>query len=256
MLNNQIIWKDIYLSGIKSDYMISNTGKILNRETNELRIPSLTKNGYLRLILYCHGLSYPVSIHRLVAEYFVINSDPKNNIQVDHKDGNKQNNNDWNLEWVTPKENTNRAIKLGLTDPKKRNQVNGSKSGVSKFTEDQVNEVCKLLEKGLSNKEISELINVDSELVRNIRRKKSWTHISSQYIIPEPEKRNYYNNEFRDNIKILISCGRSDIEIAHALGMSDPESYGKKYVNKIRSRINKDQSSTTIPWIIYDFKYR
>lgn len=34
--------------------------------------------------------------------------------EVDHIDGNKNNNTVWNLEWVTPQENTHRAIINGL----------------------------------------------------------------------------------------------------------------------------------------------
>lgn len=52
------------------------------------------------------------AVHRLVAQAFIENTN--NYTQVDHLDGNKLNNNVSNLEWVTPKENTNRAWKLGL----------------------------------------------------------------------------------------------------------------------------------------------
>ena len=250
---NNIQWKDIYLDGIQSSYAISNNGQVMNKNTKELRSPSITNNGYLRIILYNHGKSYPISIHQLVANYFVYNPDPKTKIQVDHKDGNKLNNWDWNLEWVTPKENTQRAIALGLTDPKYRNQAKGSKSGMSNHTEEQAHAACKLLEQGFTNKEIADKIGVDTEFVRSLKRG-GWSHISRNYNIPKPEKRLYYSDEMRDNIKILIGCDRTDLEIAKALGLPDPNSYGRKYVSKIRSRCKlQDKGSTTIPWIIFDF---
>ena len=248
----KIEWKNIYLDGFESCYSISNNGQVLNRDTNELRSPS-NNNGYLRIILYRNGKAYAFSIHQLVAMYFVNNPDTKTRTQVDHKDGNKQNNWFWNLEWVTPKENTQRAIQLGLTDPRHRNQVKGSKSGVSVYNEDDAHNVCKLLEEGLSNKQIADKLKVSSEFVRSIKRGIAWKDISSQYNIPETEKRNYYSDEFRNNVRILIACNRSDLEIARALGLPDPDTYGKKYVNKIRSRDSQDKGSTTIPWIIFDF---
>ena len=253
MTTYNIEWKNIYLDGIESCYSISNNGQVLNRDTNELRVPSNTPNGYLRIILYMHGKSYAFSIHQLVAQYFVPNLDPINNIYIDHKDGNKHNNWYWNLEWVTPKENTQRAIALGLTDPKSRNQPKGSKSGVSIYTEEDAHNACKLLEQGLSNKEIADKLNVSTEFVRSIKRGRAWVDIRKQYNVTDPEKRSYYSDELRDNIRILIACDRSDLEIARALGLPDPDKYGKKYVNKIRSRDYNDEGSTTIPWIIFDF---
>jgi hypothetical protein len=51
-------------------------------------------------------------VHRLVGELYIPN--PDNLPQIDHKDSNKLNNHYTNLEWVTNKENMDRAIKNGL----------------------------------------------------------------------------------------------------------------------------------------------
>ena len=54
-----------------------------------------------------------VPVHRIVATTFIPNTDPKK-IFVNHKDGDKQNNNVSNLEWVTPSENSIHAYQTGL----------------------------------------------------------------------------------------------------------------------------------------------
>lgn len=51
-------------------------------------------------------------IHRLVATTFIPN--PNNKPEVNHIDGNKENNNVTNLEWVTKSENGFHAYRIGL----------------------------------------------------------------------------------------------------------------------------------------------
>jgi hypothetical protein len=61
------------------------------------------KDGYLLVDLQNAGKKVTYKVHRLVAIAFIKN--PKNKPQVNHKDGNKENNNVNNLEWVTDSEN-------------------------------------------------------------------------------------------------------------------------------------------------------
>lgn len=53
-------------------------------------------------------------VHRLVAETWIPNPNPNYYTQVNHIDGNKDNNSVENLEWVTPSQNTRHAWRTGL----------------------------------------------------------------------------------------------------------------------------------------------
>jgi len=80
--------------------------------------PQTDKYGYLKVSLSrgsrALGQDYKM-IHRLVAEAFIPN--PDNLPCINHKDGNKINNLVDNLEWVSWKDNTVHAWKMGLCKP-------------------------------------------------------------------------------------------------------------------------------------------
>ena len=91
--------------------------------------------GYKRVTLTdSTGKVHTKSVHRLVASTLIPN--PENKPHVNHIDGNKQNNNVDNLEWVTREENRNHATKMELWKPKY-----GSQSHLAKVNEDDVTNI-------------------------------------------------------------------------------------------------------------------
>ena len=72
--------------------------------------PSTNYKGYKIIRLSNNGNRPCKAIHRLVAETFIPN--PDNLPQVNHKDGNKENNSFTNLEWVTNEENSIHAQRM------------------------------------------------------------------------------------------------------------------------------------------------
>ena len=97
-------------------YLVSNTGLVKSLHWGKEKllkqvIRSKNYQYYFVGLLKNKKRKY-FAVHRLVAQAFIENTN--NYAQVDHLDGNKLNNNADNLEWVTPKENTNRAWKLEL----------------------------------------------------------------------------------------------------------------------------------------------
>lgn len=109
------IWKDI--EGYVGLYQVSNLGRIkslANRSNHkdEVILKPATVQGYKKVNLYknSNGKIYPV--HRLVATAFISNEFNKE--EVNHIDGNKNNNCVENLEWNTKKENQIHCVKTGL----------------------------------------------------------------------------------------------------------------------------------------------
>jgi hypothetical protein len=109
-----LIYGDIDLS---DKFLISNDGQLFSIKTNRLIKLNINKQGYY---FYTASLGQRkknkmIKIHRAVAFMFV--NGYKKGLVVNHKDGNKTNNNFENLEWVTGKDNTQHALKYGLLNP-------------------------------------------------------------------------------------------------------------------------------------------
>ena len=88
-----------------SRYEITNTG-IIRHKINKINLkPKIDKYGYQVVCIRNDEdkIKHP-TMHRLVALTYLPN--PNNYPQVNHKDGNKLNNDINNLEWCTVKENT------------------------------------------------------------------------------------------------------------------------------------------------------
>lgn len=93
-----------------TNYSITKDGKIFNNKTNKWLKGQQNKNGYWSVTLTLPNDKKRLYIHRMVLETY--NPNPNSNIlEVNHKDGNKSNNLITNLEWVTPQENKQHAIK-------------------------------------------------------------------------------------------------------------------------------------------------
>ena len=97
-----------------SNYEISDEGLVRNKVTQYILKGRLSKSGYYQVSLKedATGKFKNQYIHRLVAIHFIDNSENKR--EVNHKDGNKLNNNLNNLEWVTTSENQKHRHSIGI----------------------------------------------------------------------------------------------------------------------------------------------
>ena len=100
-------WKEIKSF---SDYEASSEGVIRNKETKQTIKPFKQTNGYYKIKLYREHKPYTKMLHRVIAATYLGES----KLDVNHKDGNKTNNNIKNLEYVTKSDNMKHAYKNGL----------------------------------------------------------------------------------------------------------------------------------------------
>ena len=101
-------WRPVV--GYEGHYEVSSLGDIksVKRCRGASRTPRILKkhlgsSGYEFVVLRKDGVNKNATVHRMVARAFVPKPDGKD--CVNHKDGNKLNNNAQNLEWVTYSEN-------------------------------------------------------------------------------------------------------------------------------------------------------
>ena len=128
-MNDIEIWKDI--KGYEGMYQVSNLGNIKSLERYKRNHSKLQKieekllklhinktNGYVYVVLTKDTIEKNIRVHKLVAQAFIENSN--NKPQINHIDGNKQNNRVDNLEWCTQSENELHAYRTGLANNDKR----------------------------------------------------------------------------------------------------------------------------------------
>jgi len=130
------------------------------------------KGGYLEVGLSVLGKISPKFIHKLVAESFIEN--PENKKQVNHINGVKTDNRLANLEWVTPAENQNHAIRTGLV----RVRLGEEKGDRAKLKNNQVVEIKKLLrDKIATQTKIASMFGVSRSTIGFINTGETWSHI-------------------------------------------------------------------------------
>lgn len=105
----------IEISGYEGLYKINESGEVINIVTGALKKVYFNPQGYKMITLCKSNRSRVFLLHRLIARYFVPN--PKNYRCVNHIDGDKQNNDLFNLEWCNHSHNNKHAYDTGLKKP-------------------------------------------------------------------------------------------------------------------------------------------
>ena len=167
------MWKPV--KGYEGFYCVSDDGEIkaLERTMHKGKChrtwhehilkTAIDAKGYLRTSLSKNGKTSTVKIHRVVAEAFLEN--PFDLPQVNHIDGNKQNNSVSNLEWISQSDNMKHACKTGLK------LCSGENNSCSKLT---VHDVVEIRNSDLTQKELANLYGVSKTTIARVIHHKSW----------------------------------------------------------------------------------
>lgn len=95
--------------GYEGRYSVTDDGRVFSHKNNKWLKLIMHSQGYLTVHLSTPEIgSRNKRVHRLVAESFIPN--PEKFPQISHKNLNKSNNNVSNLEWVTSRTNSIRAL--------------------------------------------------------------------------------------------------------------------------------------------------
>lgn len=123
-------------------YYVDRDGNVFAKRNGKFIQKKATthKRGYV----YVRTVTKNYQLHRLVACAYIKNDNPSIKKYVNHLDGNKTNNTVKNLEWVTCKENSQHAIKNGLTNFMKKNE------GRLKYTNKQCKDVVNRVKNGMT----------------------------------------------------------------------------------------------------------
>ena len=104
----------------------------------------------------------------------------------------------------------------------------GTNNVNNRYTEDQIHEVCRLLELGKYPKDIENETGVDNDIVQKIRKKELWTQISSFYDFPDID---IYHGENHSNAKYTSAQIHEVCKLLEDPSMSYPKISKKTGVN-------------------------
>lgn len=197
--NNAEVWRDIV--GYEGLYQVSNFGRVKSLKRKYInqygefgekeefikkqKLSAFDKSqkdtkGYFVVSLANNDRGKWVRVHRLVATAFLPN--PHNLPEVNHKDGNKQNNNVDNLEWVTRSQNNLHAWRTGLRAKGETERVKKIKEhtlGLKNISKEMVLDIfknCKSGIKGLSARAFANKYGISVQTVCNIKDLKNETY--------------------------------------------------------------------------------
>lgn len=172
------VWRPV--PGYDGKYLVSNTGEVktlVNRggrprtDSGRKRALNTNSKGYLYASLRSRGVSRNVFVHRMVVAAFV--GPIPEGMQVNHKDGNKQNNHLSNLECVTSLQNVRHAVEV------LQNHARGERHGRSSATNETISRLWEMLADGVAPADASRRLGFSKGFAGVLLRGETWKHFDS-----------------------------------------------------------------------------
>lgn len=211
MNNNEEKWVSLNWNGIIVErYDISSKGRIYDKYKRTFVSYSIDKDGYFMASIHIeeNNIGYKkIRVHRFELLSFDFNPNYMN-LQVNHKNGNKQDLDINNLEWITPIGNTRHGWDTGL------NNNIGINNGVGKYTDQDIHKICQLVDQGYSNADICTMFNIMdtpnrkifSALISGIKSGRTHRNISINYkFMQGGNEKNRYSLEFAELVCQFLS---------------------------------------------------
>lgn len=171
MVDESELWRDV--PGYRGKYVVSSLGRVRGRTNihgRPLLKPAKNAQGYLVLCLRKNGKGKTAFVHRLVARAFL---GPRPIYkQVHHIDGVKGNNRVGNLKYVTARENTREAMRMGLWTPSSGESHPGRKLNL-----EQVGAIRKLRQKGACIRTMAAMLGMSTSAITKIVHFKNWKEV-------------------------------------------------------------------------------
>ena len=300
------VWKDIIIDNSYTGYQVSTYGNIRLKKTKEKintweNIYSALKRPYLMVRLNWvdpntkKKYTKICSVSRLVAINFIpIPRKYKkdglsyDDLEVDHlRDGDDDNHRDnsiYNLQWITRKENVQKAKEAGLYNKDylkgiKRlgTGMRGSDNHESHYNEQIIRDICEdLVENKLIIKDIAKKNNVPRTLVEDVKKGRAWPHVSCEYDFSgydmiEGSVYNYHKKDLKLLEDLILADASNDVirnvlkwdtnkttatlisKYRKKLGktLQKPRrTFSKEYIEKIDSLIKEGKTTSEISKIM------
>ena len=161
---------------LNNKYIVTRNGDIYRYSNLHRKIEYQKKrhhtNGYLRGVMY----QKDVYIHRIIAMCFVDN--PNGYKEVNHKDGNKENNCADNLEWCSRSQNNKHAFQTGLRSYEELSRLaKMPKLKSRRFNAEQIHEIRDMASKGITDSKIAAIMGCSRGNIFSIKNRISYKDV-------------------------------------------------------------------------------